>query len=487
MQVNQLFAHVRALPPAFRLGAPIAIALLALVPIGFAVVTHQVRIALFASSLRAEQLSEVEERLAEWGVPYVESNGNVLVDGSRRNDLLLRLSLAGVPHAHVATTSEALATVGVLTPEAVIDAQTRAGLAGDIEVGLRSVNGVDDARVIIAPAKVAQFADESAHDASASVRVRLHPGAQLGASAIAGIRAFVAASVAGLNPSRVTILDDRGVALGSAAVDDSGELQRSLQSALDATLGAGMAVVRVRVEYDRATTERRDTRREPLAGGSIARDDIGEAYGDRGKHYEKHDVRVDRGSDIRELVSRSEAGGVTRVSTAVYVDRSRTVDLASVRALAAATVGFDARRGDELVAQAVDFTHQTAPKNDPWWLAYNAIAQLLPAIVLTLGVIVFVRSVAPGVMRVATTYVERVSISRATHNVAGFAPAQVRGALAHEPPHAAAAVISALPAATAAAVLELYPQHEREAIVRRMQRPHSTLIPDVEELLKRRA
>jgi len=63
----------------------------------------------------------------------------------------------------------------------------------------------------------------------------------------------------------------------------------------------------------------------------------------------------------------------------------------------------------------------------------------------------------------------------------------VRSALAQEPPHAAAAIISALPAATAAAVLELYPAHERDAIVRRMQRPHSPLIPDAQEVVRRHA
>jgi flagellar motor switch protein FliG len=71
--------------------------------------------------------------------------------------------------------------------------------------------------------------------------------------------------------------------------------------------------------------------------------------------------------------------------------------------------------------------------------------------------------------------------------VTGYAPARVRGALAGEPPHAAAAIISALPAATAAAVLELYPPHEREAIVKRMQRTHSAVVPSADELLARHA
>jgi hypothetical protein len=38
---------------------------------------------------------------------------------------------------------------------------------------------------------------------------------------------------------------------------------------------------------------------------------------------------------------------------------------------------------------------------------------------------------------------------------------------------------------TATAVLELYPPHEREEIVRRMQRRHSPLLDDPHELLRR--
>jgi flagellar motor switch protein FliG len=94
---------------------------------------------------------------------------------------------------------------------------------------------------------------------------------------------------------------------------------------------------------------------------------------------------------------------------------------------------------------------------------------------------------APHVATFAKQYLERSSIARMSTRVAGIAPSQVRGALVNEPPHAAAAIISALPAATAAAVLELYPPHEREAIVRRMQRARSPLVPDASEILGQHA
>ncbi|MGA7094039.1 MAG: hypothetical protein WBX23_08390, partial [Candidatus Cybelea sp.] len=202
------------MPKAIRLVATTcALGALALA-IAAVIVAHPARTPLFAAPLHPDQIGEVEERLAAWRVPFTPTSENVVVDAVRRNDLLLRLSLAGVPRPHLASTGEALTNIGVLTPQAVIEAQTRAGLSGDIEAGLRGIDGVDDARVIVAPAKAPEFADESAHDASASVRLQLRAGARLSRQAVAGIRAFVAASVPQLEPARVTILDDRGIALG---------------------------------------------------------------------------------------------------------------------------------------------------------------------------------------------------------------------------------------------------------------------------------
>jgi len=78
-------------------------------------------------------------------------------------------------------------------------------------------------------------------------------------------------------------------------------------------------------------------------------------------------------------------------------------------------------------------------------------------------------------------------VRRATREVTGIPPLRVRGALADEPPHIAAAIISALPAATAAAVLELYPLEERSAIVRRLSQERSPFVASPEELFNVRA
>ena len=445
------------------------------------------RVPLFATPLRGEQLAEVEERLAEWNVAFTPTADNAVVDASHRNDLLLRLSLAGVPHDHVDGSAEALADVGVLTPPEVIDARTRAGLAGDIELALRSVDGIDDARVIIAPAKPAEFASDVARDARASVRVRLRPGAQLSHEAISGVRAFVASSVAGLDPSRVTILDDRGIALNdrddAETGADAADVQRSLQTALDEAFGVGATIVRVRAEFDRSESSQREIVRTSLGNAAISQDSVSETYAGDGKRYEKRGGRTDRGSDLRETASSLPPGSISRVSTAVFVDSARAVDLGKVRDLASAAVGYDARRGDELSVQAVRFERPTAPAHrSRWWLLYGAFVSLVPALVLAVAIVAAARYAIRPLSRALRRFSERAAIAERSSALTGIAPARVHGALAGEPAHAAAAIISALPAATAAAVLELYPAHEREAIVRRMQRRVGPLVPTASDV-----
>lgn len=484
LQLQSLVARVRGLPASTRILAFAVFGFLAVFAVVATIVGHPDRVPLFASPLHAEQLSEVQEQLAAWSVPFSPSADNVVVDASRRNDLLLRLSLAGVPHAHVETTGEALANVGVLTPQAVIDAQTRSGLAGDIEVALRSVDGVDDAHVIVAPAQSAEFADQSARPATASVRLQLHPGATLSRDAVEGIRRFVAASVAGLEPSNVTMLDDRGVALGENAAggDDPSTLERSLQSALDGALGAGVTIVRVHAEYTHVTSEVHDTRRAPVGGDPIERTTASETYDGAGRKYAKNDVHDDRGSVSEETVTHADPGALARISTAIFIDSDRGADLVKVRELAAATVGYDPRRGDELTVQAVAFHRALQQKHDGWFLLYGAVVPLLPTLAIVAGLLLFGRALLPNVHTLLKGALEREAIARTSRTIAGYAPARVRGALAGEPPHAAAAIISALPTATAAAVLELYPPHEREAIVKRMQRSHGSVIPSADEV-----
>jgi flagellar M-ring protein FliF len=484
--VHALFARFAARSPRERaLGLALAGAAGLVLALGL-FLGRDVREPLFAAPLDSGQIAEVEGRLAGWGVPFVAASDNLRVDPGRRNDLLLRLSLAGIPHAHLTTTSEALAKAGPLTPQSVLDAQVLDGLAGDLALGLRGIAGIDDARVILAPGRRATFADERSDEASGSVRLSLHPGATLSRETIDGIRAFVAAGVPGLRANRVTILDDRGTALGetrAGAPDDASELQVSLQSALDAAFGAGATIVRVHVSTDPGAREIREERRAPLGGAAIAATSSEERFAAERRHYVKRQSSEDRGSDVREERSQLPAGRVERISVAVMLDAKRGLDAAKVRALAAATLGLEPGRGDEVRVESVAFGSppRAAGRSLPW---IGLLAAIVPSVVFAAAGLVALRWGAKPLATRLEAILAKLSIRQTSRQVAGFPPAAVRGALRGEPPHTAAAIISALPTATATAVLELYPPEERSAIVRRMSRVAAPVVPDYETLLR---
>src|ERR1700680_4978475 len=121
MTAQAILSRLRAASPRARLlGAAAAAGLLSVAALGFAG-WRDTRVALFATPLRADQVAEVEQRLAAWSVPFAPATDNLRVDRAKRSELLLKLSLAGVPHPHLAGSEEALAHLGALTPQAVLE------------------------------------------------------------------------------------------------------------------------------------------------------------------------------------------------------------------------------------------------------------------------------------------------------------------------------------------------------------------------------
>jgi len=446
--------------------------------------TRDVRVTLFSTPLFADQLADVETHLAAWRVAYAPLADNVRVDPRARADLLLRLALAGVPRRHLTTSEDAFAHVGALTPQSVLDVQSRDALAADLAQGLRGLDGITDAQVIVAPASGGAYADEPARDASASVRLSLAPGTHLAPATLAGIRAFVAGGVSGLDADHVTVLDDRG-ALGSDAPDDA-SVQLALQSALDAAFGTGATIVRVHREPLGERREERDVKRTPLAG-SLERSTGDERYASDKKRYAKITSTEERGNETHDLTRVADPDATAHLSVAVFVDGARLLDLDKIRSLAAATTGVDPSRGDTLDVEAVRFAPAATPPRgiDAWNIA-GLVAGIVPHLALIAAIAVGLTVGARPAYALAARALDAAGAREVARGTAGLPPARVRGALAGEPPHVAAAVISALPAATAAAVLDLYPPDERAQIVRRLARAAVDLVPHPEEIVRGR-
>jgi flagellar M-ring protein FliF len=152
-------------------------------------------------------------------------------------------------------------------------------LQGELARTIGQLREVSRARVHLALPQPSLFTDRE-RPASASVFLKLQPGAQLGREQVRGIVHLVASSVEGLSPDRVTLVDTAGrvLAIGGdspasalsprrleikTAIEES--LERRVQTLLDSALGPGQAISRVSAQVNFDQIERTEEKYDPNA------------------------------------------------------------------------------------------------------------------------------------------------------------------------------------------------------------------------------
>jgi flagellar biosynthesis/type III secretory pathway M-ring protein FliF/YscJ len=475
----------------WALGVAVVVGIAGLIGVA-CVIMRPPDIALFAVALDSAQLTEVDARLAAWGVNHAVLSDNISVSARERNDILLRLAMVGLPHAHLADSNETLEKLNALTPDSVFQAQARAGNAADLALALRGIDGVLDAGVVIAPAVHAPFSDEPDTGATAAVRLTLRSGTVLTGAAIDGIRSFIAGGVPGLTRERVTLLDDRGVALRSEAVavsshDDGSTIRASLQSAFDQAFGAGVTIIRVHVRYDMLQRSEHEIRRLPLGGPALREDANIEHLHSKEKNYDHEQHELERGSVLQEAVTQTPPGRPVAITVAVLVDAAHHLDTERLRSVAIASAGLDVLHGDQVDVESVPFALPPHIRANPATVLYHYTGILAALFFLAGGMVAGTRF-APHCLRLVRSAQVACTRGRRVRELAApaglFQPVHVHRALQREPAYTAAAVLGRLPAATAAGVLELYSSEERTAIVQRMMRQPSVYLGEWERVLR---
>lgn len=320
-------------------------------------------VALFDAPLHVSQAHEIESALTLWNEPYSSdpAGTQVFVPVARRRDVLLRLTLAGLPRPYVPTTADLLTEpVSALAPRSLIDDRRRIGIAGDLTQTLRHIAGVADANVMLTPESDDPFALGTAAPPSAAVQLVLQPDVRLEPRTVDGIRRLVAAAGVGLTPDRVTVTDSDGALLeGSVAPDPSvareTRLQLSVQSALDAVLGPGASVVRVHVIAAGADVSLQSTRITPhgLLDADAGREQGREAARSFDKERRVQHYAYD--TDVEHRTTTADS--VRRISVAVILDANR-VDASrrdDVAGLVRAAAGADLGAGDTVVVGMLPF------------------------------------------------------------------------------------------------------------------------------------
>ena len=267
----------------------------------------------------------------------------------------------------------------------------------DLQLSIMEIDGVDSVRVHLAEGEKSVFVRENLAP-TASVMVRLKSGRQLSEGQVSAIVNLVAASVPGLSPDAVRVIDQHGTLLSSkgSAEDDRLDMQARMEDKLRAQvsqilrpmLGDGNFSSEIQVElnmddvtsaresYDKDGVVRSETQEQsqqasatPAAGipGALSNTpppatqvQNGPPQGTQPNPAATTPPANGESSSTRNYelgrevsVSNQRPGGIKRLSVAVVLSKealkgAKAKDLADIEALVGAAVGANPQRGDQV-------------------------------------------------------------------------------------------------------------------------------------------
>lgn len=362
---------------------------------------------LLYSELQPTDAAAIAKRLDELKIPYaVDKTGTrVSVPADQVGPVRMRMAEAGLPSGGSVGYELFDKPEGFGTTSFIQNINHLRALEGEMARTVATLSPVETARVHLVLPKRELFA-RTQNPATASVFVKLKTGAQLTRENIQAVQHLIAASVPNLEPSQISIIDDKGKLLARGMGSDSnellmataeekklayeGRLARTVEDLLGRTIGYGRvrAEVNADLDFDRITTQSeiydpesqviRSTQtvnennesqdRDPLQPVTVDQNlPTAQAGSNAGPISSNKQARTEE--TINYEISRTtknhvrETGQVRRLSVAVLVDGVYTPDpdggrpsyqprseqdLESIRALVRSAVGLDAVRGDTL-------------------------------------------------------------------------------------------------------------------------------------------
>jgi flagellar M-ring protein FliF len=364
------------------------------------------------TTLAPEDAALVVQRLKESGVAYrISATGNIIsVPEEHVAELRLDMASAGLPKSG-RIGFEIFDKTNLGMTDFAEHINYRRALEGELERSVMALNEVDQARVHISFPQESVF-QEARQPAKASVLLHLRGSAQLPESAIPAITHLISSAVEGLAPESVSVLDMRGNLLNRAkrsgdASSDTSEaaleyrrtVEHDLAAKLDATLeplvGAGRFRASVSADTDLTSGEQSEEHYDPTQSvmlSSQKTEDVASpsrtASGIPGTASNLPDpapppVTVGGGTSRKtESVNYQSSrtvkrtvlpqGGIKRLSVSVLIDQEVHFEgtgaqakrvltaptperLKVIHDLAAAAVGLNTERGDQIIVESLPF------------------------------------------------------------------------------------------------------------------------------------
>ena len=363
---------------------------------------------LYSTQLTSSDAQTISTELSQMGIPYEMAEGGtgILISPKDKRKALLILASKGLPSRKIMTTNGNTDEGGFAPPtREEKERKYLQQLTGDLTETIRQIDGIADAYIKIVPKPQSAWGAEDKATASASIMLKMVPGAKISKQQIKGIVQLVAYSVDGLMPENVKIVDTTGKVLnnmvGDGADSDIAEggsgtiqtkemmetkayenkLKQNLQASLDKILGGpGRSEVQVSVELDFSQKEVESIKHggpanvdgkvvvgeqieketytsDPGKAGSGGTEQMANSSGDKSNYIKiKKTTRVKTDQVKTRVVN--TAHDIKRISCGVMLNGvTDPKQKASIEAFVKESIGYVPSRGDTVAVNSFPFTN----------------------------------------------------------------------------------------------------------------------------------
>lgn len=395
------------------------------------------------ANVNAEDAGEIVDELRSRDVPYElrDAGRTILVPTQHVYESRLELAVNGLPESGLVG-YEIFDQTGFGVTDFVQRLNYRRALEGEIARTIQTIDEVRQARVhIVLPEE--SFFEEDQEETTASVVLRLK--GSLAHGQIAGITRLVAASVEGLRPDNVTVVDTFGNLLSSPREEDTLAAATSAQLALktqverylrqkvsgilEGVLGQGRVVAQVDAQLDFERIERTVETFDP-DGQAVRSEQRSKASDGETSDSENSLTNYEVSKTLETIVS--PVGGVKKLTVAVLVDGTYApgedgtqafqprseAEMERLTGVIKTAVGFDDARGDRLEVHNVPFDneavfvqHQELERSNRMTLIME-IFNRLGQIVVVLLLVFLVRTLFLRVSSAVSAHAQSVSAGK---------------------------------------------------------------------------
>ena len=340
--------------------------------------------AILYAGLEYQEAAEITTRLASLGIPHklTDDASTIVVPDDQVSNMRLTLAGEGFPKSgrlgYRIFDESQLAMTDFLQSVSLVRA-----LQEELENTLMDIDGVTQARVHLVIPEESLFTEEQ-NPVTASVVLGLTGGQSLRERQVESVMHLVAASVEGLDPESVVIVDQEGRMLSeehdplAKAAGRQFEMQqqiehvleRKVQSLMDEVIGKGRSKVRINVALDFSQQNSQERAFVPAGGTQVV---ISEETNESQSAEQGTEESAVRNYEVNRTVRNiiGSVGAVSRLSMALTVDQTKVVidpdtrqiseidrpqhEIDNLASLAQQAVGYDETRGDDVTVFAMPF------------------------------------------------------------------------------------------------------------------------------------